>query len=216
MKKVIALFFLAAFVQAQTEYSKQSDIVVCEIVSHYGFAIVNEQSFAEAYDYLKDSTFSKLPFAVDVNGTVDSVFESYNFVQNPNNVRTSIPIIGITDHKTTAAKAISLKNHKLTLSGKDSTMERRFKPSLVFVPKNLPVNAGDVIAIRNYVALLNDTCYAGETSQQKALVYGEYAINQTTSIKGKKISNKATAISTRNRDANGKYSKKTSKYSVRF
>lgn len=183
MKNLLSVvLILLTHTIAQAESIRNTDITICEVISHAGFAIVDEKTFNEAFSYLKDSSFTQLSFTVNVSGMIDSVYEKYDRVHDMNNTTTSVPIIGIVDHKVTTVKAVKLKNSKLTLpKGNDSTMVRRFKSDLVFIPSKISVTPGDIIDIKNYGALLNDTCYVGETTQQKALVYGEYSLSSTPS-----------------------------------
>lgn len=219
MKNLLSVvLILLTHTIAQAESIRNTDITICEVISHAGFAIVDEKTFNEAFSYLKDSSFTQLSFTVNVSGMIDSVYEKYDRVHDMNNTTTSVPITGIVDHKVTTVKAVKLKNSKLTLpKGNDSTMVRRFKSDLVFIPSKISVTPGDIIDIKNYGALLNDTCYVGETTQQKALVYGEYSLSSTpSSLPANSHKKTAKVILHHNRDAQGKFSKNDSKYSVKF
>lgn len=212
------LFLLSIFAIAQENGTPNGDETVCETLNHNGFISVTENSYNEVYNYVKDSTFSLLHFAVDVSGTIDTVFENYNNVLSLDNQNTSAPLLGITEHKITRMKTISITNRKLTLpASNDSSMIKKFKAHRVFIPKSLPAKVGDFIVIKNYAAILNDTCYAGESTHQKALVYGEYTLNPQPQLQlQKNIRNKPKHGSARNRDANGKYTTKRANNSILY
>lgn len=215
----ITFFLLSIFANAQENRLSFEDETVCETLNHNGFISVTEKSYNEVYSYVKDSTFSLLHFAVDVSGTIDTVFENYNYVLDLENRNTSVPLLGITEHKITRMKTVSIANRKLTLPvSNDSSMVKRFKAHRVFIPKDLSVKIGDVIVIKNYAAILNDTCYAGESTHQKALVYGEYALNpQTAEIQSQRDLRKLQKhAKSRNRDVNGKSVIKKANYSVLY
>ena len=183
-----------------------------------GFISVTENSYNEVYNYVKDSTFSLLHFAVDVSGTIDSVFENYNNVLSLDNQNTSAPLLGITEHKVTRMKTVSITNRKLILpAGNDSSMIKRFKAHRVFIPKSLPAKVGDIIVIKNYAAILNDTCYAGESTHQKALVYGEYVLNPNpTSLQKNSRASLPSKAPKHHRDANGRYFTKKPNYYIEY
>ena len=107
-----ALFLLSIFAIAQENGTPNEDETVCETLNHNGFISVTENSYNEVYNYVKDSTFSLLHFAVDVSGTIDTVFENYNNVLSLDNQNTSAPLLGITEHKITRMKTISITNRK--------------------------------------------------------------------------------------------------------
>ena len=214
----ILLFLLGVLVSAQENKPNVSDIIICETIDHTGFISVSEENFFEVFYFVKDSTFERLRSSIDVSGTIDSVFENYTRIPNLYGQVTSVPVTGVVDHKTTQMKAISISNRTVNLpTGNDSAMLNNFKAQRVFIPKNLDAKKGDKISIKNYAAVLNDTCYAGENTRQKALVYGEYFLNSEPISLPK--NNRASVLQKapkHNRDAKGRYFTKKPNYYIEY
>lgn len=219
MKQLSILFILlGVFAFAQEGKPNQSDVIICETIDHTGFISVSEENFFEVYYFVKDSSFERLRFSIDVSGTIDSVFENYSRIPNLYGQVTSVPVTGITDHKTTQMKAISISNRSVQLpTGNDSAMLNNFKAQRVFIPKSLPAKKGDKISIKNYAAVLNDTCYAGENTRQKALVYGEYFLNSDpTSLQKNSRASFPQKAPKHHRDASGRYFTKKPNYYIEY
>ena len=214
----ILLFLLGVLASAQEPKPNVSDIIICETIDHTGFISVSEKNFFEVFYFVKDSTFERLRFSIDINGTTDSVFENYSRVPNLYGQVTSVPVTGVVDHKTTQMKAISISNRTVNLpTGNDSAMLKNFKAERVFIPKSLTAKKGDKITIKNYVAIMNDTCYAGENTRQKAAVYGEYVLNPNPIALPK--NNRAHApqkAPKHNRDASGRFFTKKPNYYIEY
>ena len=219
MKHLSILFFLlGVLVSAQENKPNVSDIIICETIDHTGFISVSEENFFEVFYFVRDSSFERLRFSIDVSGTIDSVFENYTRVPNLYGQVTSVPVTGVVDHKATQMKAISISNRTVNLpTGNDSAMLKNFKAQRVFIPKNLTAKKGDKISIKNYVAIMNDTCYAGENTRQKTAVYGEYVLNPGPTALP--INNRTSApqkAPKHNRDASGRYFTKKPNYYIQY
>ena len=214
----IFLFLVGVLAPAQENKPDVSDIIICETIDHTGFISVSEENFFEVFYFVKDSTFERLRFSIDVSGTIDSVFEHFTRVPNLYGQPTSVPVTGVVDHKTTQMKAISISNRTVNLpTGNDSAMLKNFKAQRVFIPKNLTAKKGDKISIKNYFAIMNDTCYAGENTRQKTAVYGEYVLNPNPIALPK--NNRAHApqkAPKHNRDASGRFFTKKPNYYIEY
>lgn len=159
------------------------DTIICYDISHLGFVETNEKTFNDLFFKLKNNTIFKVPFSISIEGTVNTVDNSIARIQDISDKKTGLPIIGITNiessrNKINRMKIISIKDYKVSNSGEtDSLMLKAFNPQRIYIPQTMNVNAGDHISITNYSAVLNDTCYLGDDSHQKAFVFGKFESN---------------------------------------
>ena len=159
------------------------DTIICYDISHSGFVETNEKIFNDLFFKLKNNSIFKVPFSISIEGTINTVDNNVARIQDSNGKKIGIPIIGITNiesskNKINRMKIISIKDYKVSNSDKaDSLMLKAFNPQYIYIPQTMNVNVGDHISITNYSAILNDTCYVGDDSHQKAFVFGKFDFN---------------------------------------
>ena len=162
------------------EMANRTDTVICYDISHSGFVEVDETTFENIFFSLRKNAIFTTPYSVNISGIVQSIPSESARILDVTGTETALPIMGIenidsTNNKLTRFIVISIKNPKISNSQKsDSLILYKINPQRVYVPKSLDISPGDYISITNYAAILNDTCYIGEDSRQKALVFGKF------------------------------------------
>jgi len=214
MKKLLTLLFLSLEYGFAQDISNLDDFFCAEL-DHSGFLNVTEERYEKSFSFILDSSFTVLPFAVNVDGIVDTVYSKQTNVLNLNDKLTPVPITGISNHQQIIMKTIRIKNHKvIPASSEEANMDKVFKSNKVFVPASLELNPGDNISIKNYVALIYDDCNTGNQSGQKAMAYGEYSLgNQSVNIQAKK-SSQPKSKHKKMRKANGKSTKTKNDFTI--
>lgn len=173
----VLIFGISAFSQKEL---KPTDTIFCYDVSHSGFIEVNEKTFNDLFFNLKNNSIFNVPHSISIDGIISTVDNNAATLQDINGKKIGLPIIGITNTESSKntinrMKVISIKDYKVSNSDKaDSLMLKEFDPQQIYIPQTMNVNAGDHISITNYSAFLNDTCYAGVKSRQKAFVFGNF------------------------------------------
>ena len=172
----VLIFGISAFSQHEP---KPVDTIICYDLSHSGFVEINEKSFNDLFFNLKNNSIFSVPHSITIDGTINTV-DNNATLQDINGKKIGLPIIGITNTESSKntinrMKVISIKDYKVSNSDEaDSLMLKAFNPQRIYIPQTMNVNAGDHIIITNYSAFLNDTCYTGVKSRQKAFVFGNF------------------------------------------
>ena len=172
----VLIFGISAFSQKE---HRPVDTIICYDISHSGFVEINENSFNDLFFNLKNNSIFNVPHSISIDGIISTV-DNNATLQDINGKKIGLPIIGITNTESSPntinrMKVISIKDYKVSNSDEaDSLMLKAFNPQRIYIPQTMNVNAGDHIIITNYSAFLNDTCYAGVKSRQKAFVFGNF------------------------------------------
>lgn len=179
---VFFLSFFAAIALSQ-ETAGHNDVVICYDISHSGFIEVNETTFDNFFFSLQRNRAFTTPHSITISGIVNSVSSETAKILDANEKKIGLPVMGIENidsmrNKINRMKVVSLKRHKVFNSpGSDSLMQKAFNPQRVYVPQSLNITPGDSISITNYAAFINDTCYIGDDSHQKAFVFGNFKVH---------------------------------------
>lgn len=173
------LFSVLSFSQSEPRIP---DTIICYDIDPSGFLLVNRQKFDDYLSKVIGNSISEHPFSVSFDATVDSVSDEQANLANKDGNKIAIPVMGfvgdsLSRYKISVMKEITIKEVRFSQNGKtDPSMKKKFDPRHVYIPKSMGVSSGDHISVENYTAILNDTCYVGHDSHQKAAVIGSFKV----------------------------------------